>query len=106
MVLFSNETRTENEVSFEKLVHRARKLRNIWNIRESAGRGDVRLERKLSFDFAKLKAKGQLRSAFMPQNEERPSRYFSASVDRTTKDRSRTEALDPPNPRLVVGSVV
>ncbi|TDH72251.1 uncharacterized protein CCR75_003260 [Bremia lactucae] len=59
-----------------------------------------------SFAFAKLKAKGQLRPAFMPQNEERSSRYFSASADRVIMDRAALRRLIHLIPILVVRSVI
>ena len=37
-------------------------------LRSSASKADVRLERKLRYEFAKLKVKGQLRSLYRTQN--------------------------------------
>ena len=42
IILLPEETRSENEISFAKRVHRARRLRNIWSIRESTDVADVR----------------------------------------------------------------
>ena len=103
IVLFPNETSRENEHAFEKWVHRVRRLHNIDRLRASKDPGDVRLERKIRFDFAKLKAKGQLRSAFMPDNEGVPIERVSTSVARTTMDRGYTRAADPYMPTSMSG---
>ena len=103
IILFPNETLWENEHAFEKWVHRVRRLHNIDRLRASKDLGDVRLERKLRFDFAKLKAKGQLRSTFMPDNEGVPIERVSTSVARTTMDRGYAKAVDPYVPTSMSG---
>ena len=42
IILLPEETRSNNEISFTRWVHRARRLRNIWSIRESTDVADVR----------------------------------------------------------------
>ena len=96
IILFPNETLRENEHAFEKWVHRVRRLHNIDRLIASKDPGDVRLERK-------LKAKGQLRSAFMPDNEGVPIERVSTSVARTTMDRGYTRAADPYMPTSMSG---
>ena len=86
IVLFPSETLRENEHAFEKWVHQVQHLHNIDRLRAAKDPGDARLERKLRFDFAKLKAKGQLRSAYMPDNEGVPIERVSTSVVRATID--------------------
>ena len=50
--------------AFIRWVHKARRLRSTSALRASADKADVRLERKLRYDFAKLRAKGQLQVMF------------------------------------------
>ena len=63
--------------------------------RESTDVANVCLERKLRFDFAKLKVKGQLRSAYLPEDYTWPSEDATLPVAHTTMDRSHFEAKDP-----------
>ena len=54
ILLFAGEDETEEDDAFVRWVHRARRLSNMYALRAVA---DVRLERKLRFDYAKLKAR-------------------------------------------------
>ena len=52
-------------------MHRTRRLSSKYALRAIANVADVRLERKLRYDYAKLKARGQLRNR---------TRYASATM--------------------------
>uniref|UniRef100_M4C0F0 Uncharacterized protein n=1 Tax=Hyaloperonospora arabidopsidis (strain Emoy2) TaxID=559515 RepID=M4C0F0_HYAAE len=52
-----------------------------------ADKAEVRLERKLQYDFAKLRAKGQLRAMFRT--------HYAAAVPMTTSPH-RASVVDPP----------
>ena len=56
-----------DDSTFTRWAHRARRLPSIGALRSSASKTDDRLERKLLYEFAKLKAKGQLRSLYRTQ---------------------------------------
>ena len=43
-------------------MHRTRRLSSMYALRASVSVADVRLKRKLQYDYAKLKARGQLRN--------------------------------------------
>ena len=61
----------EEDNDFIRRVHRTRRLSNMYALRASVSVADVRLERKLRYDYAKLKARGQLRNR---------TRYASATT--------------------------
>ena len=60
ILLFPGETPEEEDNAFIRWVHLARRLSSMMALRASANVEDVRLKRKLRYDYAKLKAKGQL----------------------------------------------
>ena len=64
VLLDVGELASEEDNAFIRWVHKARRLSSINALRASADKADVRLERKLRYDFAKLRAKGQLRAMF------------------------------------------
>uniref|UniRef100_A0AAV1UAX4 Uncharacterized protein n=1 Tax=Peronospora matthiolae TaxID=2874970 RepID=A0AAV1UAX4_9STRA len=57
---------TAEDDMFIRWVHGVRRLSSMHALRESASVADVRLERKLRYDFAKLKARGRLREYYAP----------------------------------------
>uniref|UniRef100_A0AAV1TWP0 Uncharacterized protein n=1 Tax=Peronospora matthiolae TaxID=2874970 RepID=A0AAV1TWP0_9STRA len=61
ILLLAGETVSEEDDAFAHWVHYVRRLSNIFAQRASAHAADVRLERNLRYDHAKLKARGQLR---------------------------------------------
>uniref|UniRef100_M4BF53 Uncharacterized protein n=1 Tax=Hyaloperonospora arabidopsidis (strain Emoy2) TaxID=559515 RepID=M4BF53_HYAAE len=50
----------KEDSEFIRWVHRTRRLSSMYSLRASVSVADVRLERKLRHDYAKLKARGQL----------------------------------------------
>ena len=64
ILLFAGEDEMEEDNAFVRWVHRTRRLSSMYALRASASAAGVRLERKLRYDYAKLKARGQLRTAY------------------------------------------
>ena len=64
VVLYPDESEAEDDSTFTRWAHRARRLPSMIALRCSASKADVRLERKLRYEFAKLRAKDQLRSLY------------------------------------------
>uniref|UniRef100_A0AAV1UPU8 Uncharacterized protein n=1 Tax=Peronospora matthiolae TaxID=2874970 RepID=A0AAV1UPU8_9STRA len=86
ILLLAGETASEEDDAFVSWVHYVRRLSNIFALRASAHAADVRLERKIRYDYAKLKARGQLRKR---------TRYASATKVDASAGQSVTN--NPPN---------
>uniref|UniRef100_M4BFD3 Uncharacterized protein n=1 Tax=Hyaloperonospora arabidopsidis (strain Emoy2) TaxID=559515 RepID=M4BFD3_HYAAE len=71
ILLFTGETKDEEDDEFIRWVHRTRRLSSMYALRASVSVADMRLERKLQYDYAKIKARGQLRNR---------TRYASATT--------------------------
>ena len=65
--LYSSKSKAEDDSTFTRWEHRARRLPSMNALRASASKAGVRLECKLPYEFAKLKAKGQLHSLYRTQ---------------------------------------
>ena len=62
IVLYPGEREAEDDITLTRWAHIARRLPSINYLRASASKDDVRLELKLRYELAKLKAKGQIHS--------------------------------------------
>uniref|UniRef100_A0AAV1T7S5 Uncharacterized protein n=1 Tax=Peronospora matthiolae TaxID=2874970 RepID=A0AAV1T7S5_9STRA len=76
-----NEDKIAEDDMFIRWVHGVRRLSSMHALRESAGVADIRVKRKLRYDFTKLKARGRLWG--QPR-----SRYASAASAATSSRRS------------------
>ena len=85
ILLLPGETEDEEESAFVRWVHRVRRLCSMYSLRASADLADVRLERKLRYDYSKLKDHGQLRM-----------RRRHSSATPVTAISGQPEARDPP----------
>ena len=61
VLLYVGKLASEEDNVVKRWVHQARRLSSINALRASVDRDDVRLKRKLRYDFAKLRTKCQLR---------------------------------------------
>ena len=76
LALGENECEEDNE--FIRWVHRARHLSSMIALWSSASAADVRLERKLRYEYAKLKAKGKVQTT--PTRHAPIEQHVSASA--------------------------
>ena len=60
VLIDARELAYEEDNAFIGWVHKARRLSSINALRASADKADVRLERKLRYEFAKVRAKSEL----------------------------------------------
>uniref|UniRef100_M4BH06 Uncharacterized protein n=1 Tax=Hyaloperonospora arabidopsidis (strain Emoy2) TaxID=559515 RepID=M4BH06_HYAAE len=85
ILLFAGETTDEKDDAFVRRVHRTRCLSSMYALRASANVADVRLECKLRYDYAKIKARDQLRIC---------TRYASATT--IAASAGQTVTTNPP----------
>ena len=87
ILLFSGELSEEECNQFIRWVYRTRHLSSVLSLRASASMADVRLERNMRYEYAKLKARGQLCTR---------TRYASATtVARGSDPKARINPLPP-----------
>ena len=91
IVLLPTEADYDDAIQFTRC--RVRHLSNLVSLQVSGDLADVRLERKLRFDFAKLKARGQLRSIYGSKYLESMSTDSASAADAAT-GLSRSTAID------------
>ena len=89
MVLAPGESASEVGMLFRSWVHRTRRLQNLDSLQASFLEKDVRVERRLRFDFAKQKASGKVRQAFhqtLPHGSSAPADTSSRAHQCESRD--------------------
>jgi hypothetical protein len=112
VVLLAGETAQEDDVLFRNWVERARQLPSLDALRASFSEVDVRLERRLLFEYAKVKTKRVApSSSTRPPGPVRhaPPSYGSLHRGGTTAvrapDQRLSSAADPVAPRPITRSL-
>ncbi|GMF51803.1 unnamed protein product [Phytophthora fragariaefolia] len=112
VVLQPGEDSTEYDSRFELWVEKSRRLSSMEALRASFSEVDARLERRLRFDYAKLRAKQPLPAGFQSRPHVGDIYYAplspSASPVQTEGvamawDQTRSVGADPAAPQLIVG---
>ncbi|EGZ11655.1 hypothetical protein PHYSODRAFT_250777 [Phytophthora sojae] len=112
VVLSPGEDSIEYEARFESWAEPSRKLSSMDALRASFSEVDVRIERKLRFDFAKVRAKRSLSTLAQPQTQFSAARFASSSipaapsregVNAVAQGQPRSNVADPAASQLIAG---
>ncbi|EGZ13122.1 hypothetical protein PHYSODRAFT_510933 [Phytophthora sojae] len=111
-VLSPGEDSIEYEAQFESWAEHSRKISSMNALRASFSEVDVRIERKLRFDFAKVRAKRSLSALAQPQTKCSAARFAPSStpaapsregVSAAAQGQPRSNVADPADPQLIAG---
>ncbi|EGZ06917.1 hypothetical protein PHYSODRAFT_341085 [Phytophthora sojae] len=112
VVLSPGEDSIEYEAQFESWAEHSRKLSSMDALRASFSEVDVRIERELRFDFAKVRAKRSLSALTQPQTQFSAARFAPSStpaapsregVSAVAQGQPRSNVADPAAPQLIAG---
>ncbi|EGZ19808.1 hypothetical protein PHYSODRAFT_496191 [Phytophthora sojae] len=112
VVLSPGKDSFEYEAQFESWAEHSRKLGSMDALRASFSEVDVRIERKLRFDFAKVRAKRSLSALAQPQTQFSAARFAPSStpaapsregVSAVAQGQPRSNVADPAAPQLIAG---
>ncbi|EGZ29092.1 hypothetical protein PHYSODRAFT_468991 [Phytophthora sojae] len=105
VVLSPGDESIEYEAQFESWAEHNRKLSSMDALRASFSDVDVRIERKLRFDFAKVRAKRSLSALAQPQTQFNAARFAPSreGVSAVAQGLPRSNVADPAAPQLIAG---